>query len=128
MQISKNQFKENLINTIEEEGLVFDKSNIRFIITPIKETNVKYSSLDDYIRLGMLADANLNDRYFSLDEVTDFLVFPSHKFPIWIKVLFKEESNGYFTFELKTSMRFRTPTQLKYIESGHPPFVFEKED
>src|SRR4051812_12293701 len=32
-----------------------------------KEVNVKYNSLDDYIRLGMLTEVNLKDRYFSLD-------------------------------------------------------------
>lgn len=126
MQLTKDQFKQNLLNTILEGGVIFDKSNIKFIITPIKEVNVKYNSLDDYIRLGMLDKANLEYRYFNLEEAVDFLAFPSQKFPIWIKVLLKDELDGNLIFELQTSMRYRTPTQLKYIESGHPPFVFEK--
>lgn len=126
MQLTVDQFKQNLHNTIAQKNVVPDISNIKFIITPIKEVNVKYNSFDDYVRLGMLDKTNFKDRYFSIDEVADFLAFPNQKYPIWIKVLLKDESDGNLIFELQTSMRYRTPTQLKYIESGHPPFIFEK--
>ena len=126
MQINKSKFKENLINTVKESGLDYDKINVKFIINPIEENNVKYNSTDDYIRLGMLTEKNLIGRYFEIDEAVDFLAFPNNKFPIWIKVFFKEELDGYQIFELDTSMRYRPPSQLKNIESGHPPFIFEK--
>lgn len=88
----------------------------------------KYNSVDDYIRLGMLEKTDLANHYFNLEEAVDFLALPNNRFPLWIKVIFKETLNETLVFELKTSMRYRTPTQLKYIETGHPPFIFEKKD
>lgn len=126
MQLTKNQFRSNLLTTIEEEGMAFDRSKIKFVITPVKEANVKYDSIDDSARLWMLTEANLKDRYFNLDEVVDFLSLPNQRFPFWIKILLKETQEENLIFELQISMRYRTPTQLKYIETGHPPFVFDK--
>ena len=126
MQMTKSQFRSNLLTAIEEGGVTFDESRIKFIVTPIKEENVKYNTVDDSARLWMLTQANLKDRHFTLDEVVDFLSLPNQRFPLWIKIFLNRELDEKLIFELKISMRYRTPTQLKYIESGHPPFIFEK--
>lgn len=40
-------------------------------------------------------------------------------YPLWIEVYFKEGG----IVELKTSLRFRKPSVIKYKETGHPPFT-----
>lgn len=126
MCLTKEQFKKNLLATLEE--MVGEEKNkeYQFIIIPIIEDNVTYNSTDDYIRLGMLDEKNIKDRLFTIDEAVNFLAQPDGKYPLWIKVSLSEKIMDRIIFELKISMRFRTPTQLKYVETGHPPFIYEK--
>lgn len=125
MQLTKEQFKQNLLKTIGEVINNSGSKDCRFIITPVAEDNVKYNSTDDYIRLWMLNEKNVKGRYFSTDEAINFLAQPNSKYPNWIKIKLAEETTAQLTFELQISMRFRTPTQLKHIETGHPPFIYE---
>jgi hypothetical protein len=126
MQLTKEQFKENLLNAIGEVINNTGNKDYRFIITPVAENNVKYNSTDDYIRLWLLNEKNVQGRYFDTDQAVIFLAQPNYKYPNWIKIKRTEETETHFTFELQISMRFRPPTQLKYIETGHPPFLYER--
>ena len=125
MQLTKEQFKQNLLKAIGEVINNSGGKECRFIITPVAENNVKYNSSDDYIRLWMLSEKNVKGRYFNTDEAINFLAQPNSKYPNWIKIKLAEETAAQLTFELQISMRFRTPTQLKHIENGHPPFIYE---
>ncbi len=122
--MDKEQFKSNLLQTIQEAVNDLENKTLRFTITPIKEENVKYNSTDDFARLWILTEKNLN-KQFTLDEVIDLLSLPNYKYPFWIKVILSESTYESMFFELKISMRFRTPTQLKHFEDGYPPFVYE---
>jgi hypothetical protein len=125
MQLTKEQFKQNLLKAIGEVINNAGSKECRFIIIPVAEDNVKYNSTDDYIRLWMLNEKNVKGRYFNTDEAINFLAQPNSKYPNWIKIKLAEETTTQLTFELLISMRFRPPTQLKHIETGHPPFVYE---
>src|SRR5437762_2423635 len=107
MQLTKEQFKQNLLIAI---GAVINNATnkeCRFIITPVAEENVKYNSTDDYIRLWMLNEKNVKGRYFTTDEAINFLAQPNSKYPNWIKIKLAEETATQLTFELLISMRFR---------------------
>lgn len=127
MQLTKEDFKLNLIKTIEEITGNIELKDSRFLVIPVVENNVKYNSTDDYIRLGMLSERNIKDRFFDLEQVVNFLVFPNEKFPrlfpLWVEVKCLDSTFPNFLFELRISMRFRTCSQLKNIETGHPPFI-----
>jgi len=122
--MDREQFKSNLLQTIQEAVNELENRTILFTITPIKEENVKYNSKDDFARLWILTEKNLS-KQFTLDEVVDFLSLSNYRYPFWIKVILSESTDETISFELKISMRFRTPTQLKHFEGGYPPFVYE---
>ncbi|WDF66301.1 hypothetical protein [Flavobacterium sp. KACC 22763] len=122
--MDKEQFKSNLFQTIQEAVNELKNKTILFTITPIKEENAKYNSIDDFARLWILTEKNLS-KQFTLDEVVDLLALPNYKYPLWIKVILSERTNENIIFELRISMRFRTPTQLKHSEAGYLPFVYE---
>lgn len=124
--MDKNQFKNNMLKAIADAEVHFDPSCSKFMISPIHEENVKYNSADDYLRIWMFNEKNLKDRYFTLNEAIDFLAQPNLKYPLWVTITNKDSQGVCVNFELQISLRFRTTTQLKYIESGHPPFIFKK--
>ncbi|AWK06983.1 hypothetical protein HYN56_23225 [Flavobacterium crocinum] len=124
--MTKEQFKKHLLQTIEGIVKGAEDKAVRFTVNPIKETNVTYNSTDDFIRLWMLNEKNIIGRFFTINEVSDFLSQPNYKFPLWIKVFLTESTAEKLIFELKISMRFRTPSQLKNVDTGHPPFVYEQ--
>ncbi|MCP2028307.1 hypothetical protein L1276_003477 [Flavobacterium sp. HSC-32F16] len=94
-----------------------------FTVNPVKETNVTYNSTDDFVLKWVLTEKNIIGRLFNTDEVVTLLSFPNHRYTLWIKVNLSETSEEKLIFELSISMRFRTPTQLKHIDTGHPPFI-----
>lgn len=124
MFMDKEQFKSNLLQILKEDVSELENKTLRFVITPVKEENVKYNSTDDFARLWILTEKNLN-KQFILNEVVDLLALPNYKYPLWIKVILRERTEESMFFELKISMRFRTAIQLMHIEGGYPPFVYE---
>lgn len=121
--MTKEDFKNNLLKTIQEITADSIDKMLFFTVHPVKENNVKYNSSDEFVRLWILTNKNVENRKFTVDEVVDFLSLPNYRYPLWVKVFLSESTNKEIIFELKVSMRFRTPTQLKYIEKGHPPFI-----
>lgn len=123
--MTKEDFKNNLLKTIQEITADSESKILFFTIHPVEERNVTYNSLDDLVRLWVLTRKNIENRQFTLDEVVNFLSQPNYRYPLWIKVTLSEFTAKEIFFELNVSMRFRAPTQLKYIETGHPPFICE---
>lgn len=118
--MDKLEFRNNLIQTLHEE--YDDFQDIKFIVIPDIEKNKKYNSKDDFMRLTIFNDDNLRERLFDIEKVVKLFSGLAPLFPIWIEVRFREKG----VVELKTSLRFRKPSELKYKETGHPPFVICK--
>lgn len=129
MQLTKESFKENLIKALSTLTDDIDVYQSLFRVAPVAEKNVTYNSTDDYIRLGMLNDDTLTKRLFSLGDVVNFLVHPNEEhprlFPLWIKITLSENASPTSIIELQISMRFRTASQLKNRDTGHPPFCLK---
>ena len=118
--MNKFQFKSNLLQVLNEEYET--PENVRFMITTDQETDKKHNSKDDFMRLTIFNDDNLRERLFDIEKVVKLFSGLAPLFPIWIEVRFREKG----IVELKTSLRFRKPSELKYKETGHPPFVICK--
>ena len=126
MKTNREIFRDNLLSTVEE---IFAKKNInpdksyKFMITTIKEDGKPLSSKDDVMRLIVLSEKNIKNRFFNLEEVIDLLSCLDPVYPLWVRVLIKEEQNHTILLELQTSLRFRKPKELRNKETGHPPFI-----
>jgi hypothetical protein len=92
------------------------------VFTSTYEPAAKYTSADDYVRLSLLTTENIAARLFDAEGVTTLLTGPNSSYPLWIEVVPKETQEAYCLFELRTSMRFRKPSELRNRETGHPPF------
>lgn len=123
MQPSREQFESHLLATLEDLSSPADSSKLRIIAVP--EENVKYNSLDDYMRLAVLQVANLENRLFDVRGVSEILSAPNSSYPLWIDVYFDKNTEPDVV-NLAISMRFRKPSELKNKETGHPPFKLRK--
>lgn len=74
------------------------------------------------MRLTLFNDDNLRGRVFDIETIVTLFSGLAPLFPMWIEVFFREEG----IVELKTSLRFRKPSEIKYKETGHPPFIICK--
>ena len=124
MQLTKQQFHQNLLATLPEAAPVAHalQRECKFLISPVYEPAAKYTSADDYVRLSLLTTENIAARLFDAEGVTTLLTGPNSSYPLWIEVVPKETQEAYCLFELRTSMRFRKPSELRNRETGHPPF------
>lgn len=120
----RRTFRNNLLRIISNK---YDLTEITpyFSINTIFEENTKYNSIDDMARLWLLTEENIEDRFFSLEEVTNFLCIENRFCPLWIEIDFIKIANNIALFKLNISMRFRKFSQLKHKESGYPPFIFK---
>lgn len=117
----REDFKRNLLKCMDELE-IREKDKFRFMITSIIELGKKLNTTDEYMKLAILTNENLENRYFDLDGVIKILSGPDSRFPIWITVEIIEEKNNEYIIELKISQRFRTPSILQNKDTGHPPF------
>lgn len=115
--MDKFEFKKNLIQVLNEECVI--PQNVRFIITTEPEMIKKHTSKDDFMRLSIFNENNIIGRLFDIEQIVQMFSGLAPLFPLWIKVYFKSAD----LVELKTSLRFRKPSEIKYQETGHPPFV-----
>lgn len=123
----KKDFKNNLINALSEMQISkFD--NVNFKIEAVYEQGKRYNSSDDVMRLSVLERANLKEKYFDIDGVVNLLSDPNLKYPLWITIELMETHGNEYVIELKTSLRFRTPSVLQNQETGHPPFKVIKNE
>lgn len=125
--MNQTTFKENLLKTLEEikPAATIPFQEYKFAITLVSEQEKDYDSTDDLMRLWVLTEQKVKNRLFSLDDVISLLSAPSERFPLWIHVHQQKMMGDYPVIELKTSLRFRKPSQLHHQETGHPPFIYK---
>ena len=123
---AKKRFKLNLLETIKEIPLFKEVDigkNVKFVICLDKESNKNHNSDDDYMRLGtLLYSEELHNRVFELDQIINMLVHPGFRYPLWVDVSIHEIKEDSIIVKIKTSSRFRRPSELLNKETGHPPF------
>lgn len=111
-------FEAHLLDLLLENGL--DACRCKYMISQVYEEGKKYTSKDDFMRLNVFPTDKIKDKIYSFDEVVQrFLVLEPY-YPIWIDVYVKESG----VIELKTSMRYRRPSELWRRETGKEPFMF----
>lgn len=69
-----------------------------------------------------LSEKNVGSRLLSLEETVRLLGCEVPFVPIWINVSFLESNETDTIFKLETSLRFRKPSLLRNVETGHAPF------
>ena len=124
MQLSKQQFRDNLVKALQESLNEAEWAHIEhaeFSVNPISEYNVTYNSADDNYKRWILSNENLKNIIFDLNQVVDLLALPGSHYPLWIDIIISRNEKGY-VINLNISLRIRKPTQLKNRETGHPPF------
>lgn len=123
-QMNKEIFGENLQKTIEEisekKGLKFTDS--KFVIEPVREEDKPLNGADEMMRLNILSEENIRNKRLTLDNAVNILCGLQPLVPIWIDVHFVEMNENTAIFKLRCSLRFRKPTLLRYVETGHAPF------
>lgn len=123
MQLSPEQFHQNLLTTLKE--VAQENSSVqdyKFIVTPVREPDAKHNSTDDFMRLTLLTDENLKGKLYEITDVVTLLSGPNSSYPLWIDVVPVDSNANACVFELRISMRFRKPSELRHKETGHPPF------
>ena len=111
-------FETHLIDLLLDNGL--DARGCKYMISPVYEEGKKYTSKDDFVRLNVFPMEKIKDKIYSFDEIGQiFSVFAPY-YPIWIDVYVKEPG----VIELRTSMRYRRPSELWRRETGREPFMF----
>jgi len=123
-EMNKSIFYNNLIMTINEivENKKIVVENLRFKIIPIYENGKSFNGLDNQMRLIALSEKNVGNRLLTIEETVNLVACQSPFVPIWINISLNKINNHILVFNFETSLRFRKPSQLKNIETGHPPF------
>lgn len=123
-EMNRGIFKDNLIKTIEEikDELGMELQELKFKIVVVHEPNKPLNARDDSMRLVALSEKNVGTRLLSLDEVSTLLSCNAPFVPIWIDVSLFQFKENETIFKLETSLRFRKPSLLRNVETGHAPF------
>ena len=123
-EMTKKIFKDNLLLTVGEfqelENVEFD--DYQFVINPVQEKNKSLNSKDDFIRLNILSVKNIGNKVMDIDSVVSVLGGLIPLVPIWINVRLEKVEKRKATFHLECSLRFRKPSLLNNVETGHAPF------
>ncbi len=122
-KMDKTIFHDYLIMTIKEiVGDDFDENSIRFTIVATYEKDKPYNGLDDMMRLLYLSEKNVGGRLWNVQDTID-LVACNHPFvPTKINISLDRRENGLIIFNFVTTSRFREPSLLGNVDTGHPPF------
>ncbi len=120
--MSKEIFKKNLQMAAIELDVcnIEEMSKCRFIIVPIIEQNKKYNSKDEVMIRWIFTEENIGGKVLDVDSVVDVFSGLDPLYPIWINV--SSGCKEKLIIQLETSLRFRKPSELKNVETGHPPF------
>ena len=122
--MNKSIFYNNLIMTINEiiGNTKSDNKSLKFKIIPVYEKDKPFNGLDNQMRLIALSEKNVGNRLLTIEETVNLVACQSPFVPIWINISLNKINNHILVFNFETSLRFRKPSQLKNIETGHPPF------
>lgn len=123
-EMNKSIFYDNLIMTINEiiGNTNLNNKSIKFKIIPVYEKDKSFNGLDNQMRLIALSKKNIGNRLLTIEETVNLVACQSPFVPIWINISLNETNNHILIFNFETSLRFRKPSQLRNIETGHPPF------
>ena len=125
-QMDRGVFKNNLLTALKEIPLFnenIEGKTLMFIISIDKELGKNHNSDDDIMRLGtLLFSEGIENKEFELDRTVDMLNFTGIRFPLWAEVSLYEIKGDSIIIKIRTSSRFRKPSELFYKETGHPPF------
>lgn len=123
-EINKSIFYDNLMLTINEimGDMRLDDRNLRFKIMPVYEKDRSFNGLDNQMRLIALSEKNVGNRLLTVEETVNLAACQTPFVPIWINISLNEMSEHQIIFNFETSLRFRKPSQLRNVETGHPPF------
>ena len=123
-EMNKSIFYDNLMLTINEimGDMRLDDRNLRFKIMPIYEKDRSFNGLDNQMRLIALSEKNVGNRLLTVEETVNLAACQTPFVPIWINISLNEMSEHQIIFNFETSLRFRKPSQLRNVETGHPPF------
>ncbi|EAD2762731.1 hypothetical protein FPV71_05320 [Listeria monocytogenes] len=123
-QMNSEIFQINLEKTLKEIMVAkwLQSDEIRFVIVPVEEKGKMLDGSDEMMKRLVLTKDNIGNKQLVLKDVVGVLggLFP--KAPIWINVSFLEMDGEKAIFKLETSLRFRKPTLLRNVETGHAPF------
>ena len=123
-EMNKSIFYDNLMLTINEimGDMRLDDRNLRFKIMPLYEKDRSFNGLDNQMRLIALSEKNVGNRLLTVEETVNLAACQTPFVPIWINISLNEMSEHQIIFNFETSLRFRKPSQLRNVETGHPPF------
>lgn len=123
-EMNKSIFYDNLMLTINEimGDMRLDDRSLRFKIIPVYEKDKSFNGLDNQMRLIALSEKNVGNRLLTVEETVNLVACQSPFVPIWINISLNEMSEHRIIFNFETSLRFRKPSQLRNVETGHPPF------
>lgn len=123
-EMNKSIFYNNLMMTINEiiGSKEIEDNNLRLKIIPVYEKDKSFNGLDNQMRLIALSEKNIGNRLLTVEETVNLVACQSPFVPIWINISLNEMSEDRIIFNFETSLRFRKPSQLRNVETGHPPF------
>ena len=123
-EMNKSIFYNNLLLTITEimGNKKLDEKSFRFKIIPVYEKDKSFNGLDNQMRLVALSEKNVGNRLLTKQETVNLVACQSPFVPIWINISLNKMSQQGIIFNFETSLRFRKPSQLRNVETGHPPF------
>lgn len=123
-EMNKSIFYDNLMLTINEimGDMRLDDRNLRFKIMPVYEKDRSFNGLDNQMRLIALSEKNVGNRLLTVEETVNLAACQTPFVPIWINISLNEMSEHQIIFNFETSLRFRKPSQLRNVETGHPLF------
>ena len=123
-EMNKSIFYDNLMLTINEimGDMKLDDGCLRFKIIPVYEKDKSFNELANQMRLIALSEKNVGNRLLTVEETVNLVACQSPFVPIWINISLNDISEHRIIFNFETSLRFRKPSQLGNVETGHPPF------
>ena len=123
-EMNKSIFYDNLMLTINEimGDMRLDDRNLRFKIMPVYEKDRSFNGLDNQMRLIALSEKNVGNRLLTVEETVNLAACQTPFVPIWINISLNEMSEHQIIFNFETSLRYRKPSQLRNVETGHPPY------
>ena len=123
-EMNRSIFYNNLMMTINEilGNKKLNDKNLKIKIIPVYEKDKSFNGLDNQMRLIALSEKNVGNRLLTIDETVNLVACQSPFVPIWINISLNEMNEHEIIFNFETSLRFRKPSQLRNVETGHPPF------
>lgn len=123
-KMNKEIFRAHLLMAVEEirQEINLDIKQMEFQIVAIHEPGKPLLARDEQMRLWALSEKNVGSRLLSLEETVLLLTSKVPFVPIWVNISYIESKAGTAMFKLETSLRFRKPSLLRNVETGHPPF------